>query len=59
MKALEGYKTYLAVAATLLTALADWLGASVPPELYMTEGSLIAAFLRAGMKKLDGARPRF
>jgi len=58
MKALEGYKTYIAVGATLLTALADWLGASVPSELYMTEGSLIAAFLRAGMKKLDATRPR-
>ena len=59
MKGLSGWKTYLAVAAAILTALADLAGATIPPELYVAEGSLIAGFLRAGVQKLDTSRPRF
>ena len=52
---MNGFKTYLAAAALLLTALADWFGAEIPPEFFAVEGGLIAAFLRHAVQKAQEA----
>ena len=50
--------TYIAIAMAFLTAVGDFFGLAVPPELYVTEGCLVAAFMNHRIQSLDVSRPR-